>query len=163
MKKYQLIILSLSLILLWSCNRQPANKDEEVSSKELAKIENLQLFSKEEGLAFLKTNCYACHNPKSESHDNMLAPPLAGIKFKYKKLYPDRAKFIARMTDYIHHPSKENTLMPGPVKRFGLMPESPLDKDNIRRIVAYIYDNPLEIPDWFQGHFEEEHGKKFEQ
>ncbi len=159
-------IVTLFLIgslIATSCNKAPKNMDVVISQDEKTAIENTVSLSSVDAKSFLKTNCFACHNPQSTSHDDMLAPPLAGIKYKYKTMYPDRTTFISRMSDYIESPSKENTLMKGPIKRFGIMPKSPLAKSEITAITAYIYDNPLEIPDWFEEYFEDKHDKKLNQ
>lgn len=152
--------LTLVIILL-GCNSAPANKNEKVSEEDVSVIENLTLLNPEEGLASLKINCYSCHNPQSTSHDEMLAPPLAGIKFKYLNHYPQRSEFIIKMSSFVHSPTTENAVMKGPVRHFGLMPKVPLELDEIRKIVAFIYDNKLEVPEWFSGHFEEQHGKRW--
>lgn len=154
------ILLSLFIIVgFLSCSREPANKKEVISEMEVSAIEQLPLLSEEEGLKLLKNNCYTCHSPQSKSHDDMLAPPLAGIKYKYTKHYPNRTKFIARMSDFVHNPTEENAVMKGPVRRFGLMPKSVLKMEEIQQISAFIYDNKLDIPVWFKNHFEEQHGE----
>ena len=66
------------------------------------------------------------------------------------------------MSEFVAMPSKENALMKGPVKRFGLMPKPALEMEEIQELVKYIYNNELEIPKWFSGHFEEKHGEKWE-
>lgn len=149
------------VIILLGCNSEPANKEEKVSEQDEKVIKDLVLLSPEEGVANLKTNCYSCHNPQSTSHDEMLAPPLAGIKFKYKNHYPERSEFIYKMSNFVHSPTTENAVMKGPVRRFGLMPKVPMKLEEIRQVVAFIYDNKMEIPEWFSDHFEEQHGKKW--
>ncbi len=157
MKKIFLLLFITTTLL--SCGREPANKKEVISETEISNIEELTLLSKGEGLELLKNNCYTCHSPQSKSHDEMLAPPLAGIKYNYIKHYPNRTKFIARMSNFVHQPTKENAVMKGPVRRFGLMPKSGLELEEIQQISAFIYDNQLDIPNWFKEHFEEQHDK----
>jgi cytochrome c551/c552 len=125
-------------------------------------MQSIDLKASEEGLIGLQTNCYSCHNPNTESHDSMLAPPLAGIKYKYMSLYPEEEVFVKKMSEFVAMPSKENAVMKGPVKRFGLMPKPALAKEEILELVKYIYHNELEVPQWFSGHFEEQHGVKWE-
>jgi len=109
--------------------------------------------------AKLLTNvCYVCHNPQSGSHDEMLAPPLVGIKRQYQKATEDREAFITRMAAFVSNPNKENVIMKGPIRRFGLMPPTTLSDPEIKAIVTYIYDNDLPQPDWFEQHEEEMHG-----
>jgi len=156
-----LVLLFIIAFAIGACNRAPKNLDQEITETELVAIESIPEISKEEGLKLLTTNCFTCHNPKAESHDSMLAPPLAGIKYNYTKYYADRNTFIARMSDYIDHPTKENAIMKGPIRRFGLMPKTTLDKDQIKIITAYIYDNELEAPSWFPDHFAKEKGHRW--
>lgn len=134
-----------------------------ISEAELAEIQDLSPLSIDDGKKLLITSCYTCHNPKSKSHDSMLAPPLAGIKYKYKEIYPTRSVFIAQMSSFLIKPTKENALMKGPVKRFGLMPPTGLSSKQILELTAFIYDNSLDVPTWFEEHFEEQHDKKWEQ
>ena len=157
----ELVLLLLLVFTIGACNKAPKNIDQVIPESELISIENIPEISKEEGLKLLTTNCFACHNPKAESHDSMLAPPLAGIKHNYMKYYSDRNTFISRMSDYINNPTEENAIMKGPIRRFGIMPKSTLDKDQIKLITAYIFDNELEAPNWFPDHFAKEKGQSW--
>lgn len=105
----------------------------------------------------LAVNCYICHDPKTNSHDEMLAPPLAGIKKRYIKATTDREAFIKYMTSFVSNPTEENALMKGPVRRFGLMPKTALDSEQISAIVTYIYDNEIPEPTWFVDHEKQMH------
>ena len=102
--------------------------------------------------------CYTCHNPKAESHDEMLAPPLAGIKMQYMRQTGTREAFIQRMADFVKNPTEEAAIMKGPVKRFGLMPKPALTAEEIESIVAYIYDNEIPQPSWYEEHHKKMHG-----
>lgn len=100
----------------------------------------------------IETSCYICHNPNSTSHDNILAPPLAGIKRHYLRVSDGRSDFINRMTNYIMNPNEEDALMKGPIKRFGVMPKTALNENEVREIVTYIHDNEIPAPEWFEDH-----------
>ncbi|WP_282124433.1 c-type cytochrome [Algibacter mikhailovii] len=117
MKVSNLMIVLIALVL-YGCNNKPNNLSKELNNEEQMEIKAIMSISNKDGLSMLQTNCYSCHNPNSESHDNMLAPPLAGIKYKYKKLYKTEELFIAQMSDFIDKPTKENAVMKGPVRRF---------------------------------------------
>jgi hypothetical protein len=116
-----------------------------------------EIFTPEEKILFfndlIKTNCFVCHNPNVGSHDDFITPHLVGIKYRYKKSYSTREDFIENMSAFILNPNKEDALMRGPVRRFGLMSNTVLNEENIKEIVAYIYDNNLEEPTWFAEHF----------
>ncbi|MBT8221248.1 MAG: cytochrome c [Bacteroidia bacterium] len=161
MKKVILSMVLTAGIISYGCNSKPDNLNQKVVPSEVALIEHTAALSEAEGMQLLETHCFACHSPKSVSHDEMLAPPLAGIKHRYKTLYPDRNTFISRMTAYISKPSEENAVMRGPVRRFGLMPPTTLEEEKIRELTAFIYDNSLPAPKWFPKHFEEKHGEKW--
>ena len=111
-----------------------------------------------EAQSLMETHCYACHNPKSTSHDDILAPPLAGIKKRYLHESTDRADFIRRMATFVSDPKEELAIMHGPVRRFGLMPKTALNEQQIQSIVSFIFDNEVPEPAWFEAHEQERHG-----
>ncbi|WP_075349488.1 c-type cytochrome [Algoriphagus marinus] len=111
----------------------------------------------DDGLTLLKKHCYACHNPNTNSHDDIIAPPLAGIKKHYSDAYPEKADFSKAMMEFVKNPTAEKSLMKGPVKRFGLMPKPVVSEEEIKQIVTYIRDSELEKPKWFDAH-EKGHG-----
>lgn len=138
---------------------QPAAQNKEVvKSSDGSNIATSQVLSTSVAQQQLETDCFVCHNPNADSHDAILAPPLAGIKMKYKNATSDRSEFIERMTAFVAQPSEATAMMKGPVKRFGLMPATALDQTQIEAIVTYIYDNELPEPDWFAEHEREMHG-----
>ncbi|GMQ27174.1 hypothetical protein Aoki45_38570 [Algoriphagus sp. oki45] len=110
-----------------------------------------------EGLILLQKHCYTCHNPKSKSHDEIIAPPLWGMKKHYLEAYPEKTDFEKAMISFIENPTEEKALMKGPIKRFGLMPKPMVDEDDLKKIVEYIYSNELENPAW---HIEKDNEKK---
>lgn len=105
-----------------------------------------------DSLLMLKAYCYACHNPAAPSHDNLLAPPMAAVKFRYLRRYPQKTEFVSAMVNFLREPKEHNAIMFGAVDQFGLMPAMALDEAKAREIVTYIYNNELETPGWFQGH-----------
>lgn len=161
MKK--ILILSSFITLLFSCNNRPKNVDRVLSNQEISSLKDIKILTKSEGDLIFANTCYACHNPKSNSHDNMLAPPLAGIKNKYLSTYPTKELFVTQMADYIFNPTEENALMKGPIKRFGIMPKTNLSKSEAREMALFIFNNKLEVPSWFPEHFEEMHNEKWEE
>ena len=112
----------------------------------------------DDGLTLLKKHCYACHNPNTNSHDDIIAPPLAGIKKHYSDAYPEKADFSTAMMEFVKNPTAEKSLLKGPVNRFGLMPKPAISEEEIKQIVTYIRDSELEKPKWFDAH-EKGHGE----
>ncbi len=157
--RYAILLLGLIII---SCNAHQKPEKMELSQDHLTEIRIIKTIPPEEGLALVSENCYACHQIDSESHDNMLAPPLARIKYTYKKKFDSEELFIAKMSDFLIEPTKQKAIMKGPVRRFGLMPVTGLSNEEIKELTKYIYHNELEYPEWFPAHFEEEHHIKWE-
>lgn len=157
-----IIVIAICLFIFNSCK----NKSDKIANTEnIEAIGNVAINSplqEKEGLKLLEKNCFSCHSPSAASHDNMLAPPLAGIKFKYKQLYPSENEFVTNMSNFVNNPNEENAVMKGPVKRFGLMPKTSLTKPEIQKIVTFIYKNKLPAPNWYAKHSEEQHNRKGE-
>lgn len=105
----------------------------------------------ESGLELLKKHCYVCHNPNTASHDEIIAPPLAGIKSHYTKAYPEKEMFKKAMIEFVSNPDQQKALMKGPVNRFGLMPKpATASPEEIQLIVEYIQSKELEKPIWYE-------------
>lgn len=111
----------------------------------------------DDGRVLLERHCYTCHNPKSKSHDEIIAPALWGMKKHYLEAFPEKPAFEKAMLEFIQNPTEEKALMKGPIKRFGLMPKPPVSKEDLQKIVSYIYSNELENPAW---HIEKDNEKK---
>ncbi|MEN2282255.1 c-type cytochrome [Algoriphagus sp. SE2] len=126
------------------------NSSEKINDKEM--IFQTGESQDPKGLILLKKHCYQCHNPNTTSHDEILAPPLFGIKSHYKKAYPESEQFIRTMVDFVKNPMEEKALMKGPIKRFGLMKNPELNQEDIQIIVEYLESNDLEKPVWFEQH-----------
>jgi len=152
--KTLVMFLASAAFVFGSCDNTTYNQDGNSDVAAVSEVLDLQ----KGGYELLKSTCYACHNPTVESHDNIIAPPLAGIKMRYQQEFGDRDNFIKGMSGFISNPNQESALMKGPVRRFGLMPNPNLEEKDIKMIVEYIYDNKLEEPKWFSGHYKEMHG-----
>lgn len=144
-----LTYIAVLLFLFTSC--QKVEKSTETTTNEMSL-----------GETTMKTYCFACHNPRTPDENQLIAPPLAGVKFQYKQQYPDKEAFVKAMVAYVSDPENGTTLIPGAVKRFGRMPSTFLKDFEIQAIVEYIYDNKIEMPTWFPEHFEKMHGTPLE-
>lgn len=107
----------------------------------------------------LTKKCYTCHNPESDSHDNIIAPPLTAIKKKYKKTYKSKALFVSEFSAFILNPTEEKAI--GPTHKFGLMPKIEINKLEAETIANFVYQTALPYPDWLPQHWEEKHEGKF--
>ncbi|PLY17095.1 MAG: hypothetical protein C0631_00760 [Sedimenticola sp.] len=109
-----------------------------------------------EGGAKFVEICMACH--KADRSPDMLAPPIFAVKNHYIRVYSDRESFVARVKQWLAKPDINQTLMPGAVRRFQVMPPLDLDPAQAEAIAGFIYDTNFNEPDWYQQHFQAEHG-----
>lgn len=148
-----MIVLFFTLLATFACQN---TKQESIAGLNQEPFHSSSITS-DSASNLLAINCYVCHDPKSSSHDELLAPPLAGIKKRYKSATSNRAEFIQKMTSFAFNPSKDAAMMKGPIKRFGLMPKTALDQPQIEAIVTYIHDNEIPAPSWFGEHEKQMH------
>ena len=148
------IVLLLGLTALISCNKEKKETSELVnnSDKTVMKADS-------EGYDLFKMRCYACHNPKAKSHDEIIAPPMAAVKRRYSMSYKTKDDFVNAVTKWALNPEEGRALMRGAVMQFKVMPKQAFKEDELRKIAAYIYDNEIEQPEWFAAHEKEMHGK----
>jgi mono/diheme cytochrome c family protein len=140
------------LFLVVSCTNTKSKSTGPLNSE--AKIVNGQ---ESEGYELTKVQCYACHNPNSPSHDEIIAPPLAAVKMRYQMQYKTEAEFVEAMVEWAMDPQESRALMRGAVVKFKTMPKQLFKEVEIRKIATYIYNNKLEEPDWFAAHQKEMH------
>ena len=154
-------LLLLTLIIIFSCKNKSDNAYEITNASE----NNKTLISEDEAqeAKTLMTNlCYTCHNPET-AHENRIAPPMIAIKMHYLRDTKTEKEFIAALWDFVEKPSQEKVKLKGAVKKYGLMPYQPYDKDDIEAIAAYMYNFKLEKPSWFDSHMKDRNQKPFKQ
>ena len=115
-------------------------------------------YQEKSGKELIQMRCYACHNPVSVSHEEIIAPPMAAVKMRYSRAYPSKESFEDALVSWAMDPKPENALMWGALQRFKVMPKQEFDENEIRKIASYIYDNELPVPDWFDAHQSKMHG-----
>jgi hypothetical protein len=108
--------------------------------------ERLAIYS--EGKRLMENKCYVCHNPNvKEAH--LIAPALVDIKALY---YMDKEEdFITSFISFIDNPDKTKAKLPEAVEKYGLMPYQRYDKESLRKIALYIYNNQIQEPEWWEG------------
>lgn len=109
----------------------------------------------DEGKALYKTLCMSCHVASGRP---TVAPPLFGVKNHLIRVYPEREAFVERVVHWVKRPDASKTLMPGAIRRFGLMPALPYPEDQVRKVAEFIYDTSLSMPGWYEEHYRQEHG-----
>lgn len=103
------------------------------------------------GKKLMETHCYLCHGPKV-GHNERLGPPMIAVKSHYIDKFKTKADFVNAIQKWIKNPNKEDSRMPGAVRRFGLMPKQPFVEETIEKIADYLYETSIEEPEWFKGH-----------
>lgn len=154
------VILLVSIVALFmSCNQ--TKKDGFVNitetNKDLALLKNQE---PSEGYNLMKNNCYSCHNPNTDSHDDILAPPFKTVKMHYNREYDTKEDFVDAMVNWVQNPEEDKALMFGAVKRFKVMPKMSLPTGDLEKIATYIYKNNVEEPEWMEEHMKEHKGEK---
>ena len=110
------------------------------------------------GRDLFREHCVACHKPRGPVADRA-APPMFAVKRHYLPFYASKDAFVEAVADWVKAPNKQNALMPGAVRRFGLMPEMDLSEEHLRKIAEYVFEADFAAPGWFREHYREEHGR----
>lgn len=101
------------------------------------------------GKQLMENNCYLCHNPRTPE-ESIIAPPMLVVKNSYLADGISKEEFVENMVSWIKNPSKETSKMPEAIDEFGMMPYQFYPEASLRKIAAYIFDNEIEKPEWFE-------------
>ena len=143
-------VLIMGLVLSACSGHEPHGPA--VQATDLAK-------SQHPGAKVYQSACMSCHALVAKEEG--IAPPLFGVKDHVIKAYPERAAFIKRVVDWVKAPNPNDVLMPGAVKKFGLMPaQTQLSDTDLQAVAEFIYETDFTKPDWYAAHYQAEHGKK---
>lgn len=99
-------------------------------------------------LSLLNAKCFTCHNPDL-SIENRVVPPLFKIREHYltdEKM--TKADFVRNIQRFINDPSEANSIMPGAVNKFGLMPKMYFNDGEMKIIAEYLYDVDVSSDAW---------------
>jgi len=143
------LIISLLVVTFGACSDKATSQEKQATTS--SKADN-------EGLTLIKNTCYACHNPNTKSHDDIIAPPLIAVKKRYSMAYPSKDEFVREMTNWIVNPTKDMALMRGAVDKFNVMPNLSISKEDAEKMANYIFNNDIEAPAWFAEHEKQQHG-----
>lgn len=115
----------------------------------------------EQGKQLYKTYCSACHGATGGMDmSKRLAPPIAGVRYHYIGVHPEKAPFVTAITDWLTNQDASRSLMPGAIRKFKLMPPVSVSKEDAEKIALYIYEGKLAKLPGFDAHVEKMHGKK---
>lgn len=119
-----------------------------------ALFSNLSIASDTGDVLFEKL-CMSCHAIKGKPK---VAPPIFGVINHVKGAYPNREEFVQRVVGWVKEPSADKSLMPGAIKKFGVMPKLGFADSDVRLIAEYLYEEKIELSDWYIEHYKQEHG-----
>lgn len=125
------------LCLMFACKQKTETKTETTDS---VKTDN-------KSLALMQKNCFSCHNMDTTSNMRV-APPMYNVREHYLTGEITRSAFIEKMVQFVNNPTEQNSMMPGAVRNFGLMPKLMYNEEDLKLIAGYIYDNNLSSPEW---------------
>lgn len=158
--KVKALFFLASTVIFYSCGTKSSDNAE--SSAMLVEVsvtdtDIVPLDTVSENYVLFKSQCLVCHGG-APNHDELIAPPMAAVKWRYSKQYSTKQDFVDGMVSWSLNPASETALMRGAVQEFNLMPKPATKEEDLKTIAAFIYDNELEQPDWFEEHFNEMHG-----
>ena len=136
----QLFILFLSLVSTATI----ANADEIKKGKQL-----------------FQTHCASCHGVAGGMDmSKRKAPPIIAVRKHYIGTYSDKFSFVNTIADWVENPDKNKTQMRGAIRRFGLMPKTTVNRNDVEKIAAYIFEGEIDTPAGFQEHVKRMHGNR---
>jgi len=142
MKKTSSILYAfvmVNMLFIVSCNNRSDN------SKQTTTISLEQDLN---ALTLLQDNCFSCHNPDLEI-ETRVAPPMFKVRNHYYSDNITKDEFVKNIIRFVNQPTEENSVMPGAVRNFGLMPKQTFKEDDLKIIAGYIYSNDLETDEWY--------------
>jgi mono/diheme cytochrome c family protein len=99
-------------------------------------------------LTLLQANCFTCHNPETGT-GRRIAPPMFRIREHYYDKDISKQAFVKNIVHFVNNPTLENSVMPGAVRNFGLMPKQSFRQEDLELMAAYMYDNDLASDEWY--------------
>ena len=115
-----------------------------------------------DGSALFLENCGSCHG-QSQSAGGRVAPPMVAVKDHYQRVHAEKAAFVSALSGWVLERSPDKSLMPGAISRFGLMPSLEISGQDLVAIAEFVFEEPMEKPDWYAQHYQEHHGADGEQ
>lgn len=153
-------LVSLTLLIgMTSCGGSSKNEYLALSSTNEIEV----VYQDPQAKLLLEKHCNVCHSPTAPQGEGRIAPPMVAVKMHYIEKYPKKDDFVKAMIDFVNRPSEEASLMPGAVRKFGLMPYQQFPNGSITEIASYLYDYTIESPIWFPSHWEKMGKGRFKQ
>ena len=90
----------------------------------------------EMGALLFHGNCTTCHfELQSKS-----APAMIEVRKRYMQAFPMKKDFVKYLSEWVHNPSAQKSIMQDAIAKYELMPQLAYEKDVLNDIAAYIYD-----------------------
>ncbi len=159
--KVQSLFFVVVAAVFFSCGSSTKENTESssmVNEEAVASVVTVALDTVSENYMLFKNQCLICHGG-APSHDELIAPPMAAVKWRYSKQYDNKEDFVNGMVAWGLNPTAESALMRGAVKEFNVMPKPATNETDLKTIATFIYDNELEQPEWFEEHFNKMYGE----
>jgi len=135
------IIIILFVFGFFSCNSKTEPKQEK-GSKEINSNNIQSEPNKSTGYKLMEQKCFSCHfvKPDPKRKEQMLAPPMLKVKEHYKPNYESKEDFVKAITEWVQNPNEENTLMPGAIRKFNVMPNLQYEEKDVNLIAETLFD-----------------------
>ncbi|MBA1433193.1 MAG: cytochrome C [Epsilonproteobacteria bacterium] len=88
------------------------------------------------GALLFHGNCVTCHYEL----ESKSAPAIIEVRQRYKDAFPIKKDFVKYLSEWVHSPSAEKSIMQDAIAKYELMPQLAYEKDVLEEIAAYIYD-----------------------
>lgn len=142
MLKNSLFILFIALFFIACSDTEKEGEQKEESAVEISKDNTDVAEVNAEGFELMRQKCFICHfeKPDPSKKDIMIAPPMLRVQEHYKPAYQSKGEFVEAIKTWVNNPSESETLMPGAVRKFKLMPKLPFEEADLELIAAALYD-----------------------
>ena len=158
MKKYIAILtLIAAFFIISACNQENAKSQNSANAGKAISIADEAIPFDSTAYTLLQNKCMVCHSTVGKTHDQLIAPPIIAVKRRYMMKYDERDDFIEHIVAWAKNPKEENAIMFGAVDKFKTMPYLNFEESELQKIAAFIYDQEVEKPEWFEEHFREQH------
>lgn len=131
--------VSLLLLVCWLAACEPPEK---VARSVLP----MQLV--EQGVRLMPTHCNTCHGVGEFGIDEMLAPPLWGVRAHYLAHFSEPDAFVDAITEFLLEPQAAASCLPLELAHYGLKAPVSLTESELRSVAWAIYAGQVERPVW---------------
>lgn len=126
---------------MYSCDTDEKGNEKIVETKEQADLkEETKEISK--GFKLMEEKCFVCHfaKPDPSRRSEMIAPPMLRVQEHYKPNYKTKEEFVAAIKTWVNNPQEENTLMPGAIRKFKVMPKLVFEEEDLNLIAEALFE-----------------------